>query len=375
MALRVWIIRKKIKGTKRKYKYKLRWEEPVLNEHGQHVLDDRGRPKVRRRQEATTSTDKVTVAALRGKKFREINGLEAKEEPQEICTLSQLVAQDEQWLRNRSRSEGTIYLSQLSLRHLQETTGDVPISSIGPEHIEKYIEARKAKVKAKTLARELGDLRAAFGRAVKQLHLLKSNPFAGIEKPRIPERQIRVLSPSEETKLLESCASDPELDLFVRLLFDTGARVGEIAHLRWEDLDLTKGLGRIQCTSSWQSKTRQSRPIAWADDTSARLAKWRLSRLGQPYVFDLEGQRQRGFYRHIQPKFAAAVKVAKLDHCTMHDIRRTVGTRLAEADVNQAVAAAYLGHADIRTTVKFYQKIRPEVLKETMLRMRKTGTS
>ena len=59
----------------------------------------------------------------------------------------------------------------------------------------------------------------------------------------------------------------------------------------------------------------------------------------------------------------------------MHDVRRTVGTRLAEADVNQAVAAAYLGHADIRTTVKFYQKIRPEFLKETMLRMRKTGTS
>jgi len=144
------------------------------------------------------------------------------------------------------------------------------------------------------------------------------------------------------------------------------AKPGEVAHLRWEDLDLEAGPGYIRCTTSWQSKTRHSRAIAWSDETSRRLAEWRLSRLGETYVFDTEGQRERGYYRHIQPKFAAAVKAAKIKHWTMHDIRRTVGTRLAEANVNDAVAAAYLGHADIRTTVKFYQRIRPEVLRETV---------
>jgi len=69
-----------------------------------------------------------------------------------------------------------------------------------------------------------------------------------------------------------------------------------------------------------------------------------------------------------------AVKATKIERCTLHDIRRTVGTRLAEAGVNEAVAAAYLGHSDIRTTQRFYQKIRPEVLKETVRRLKRTGT-
>ncbi len=37
--------------------------------------------------------------------------------------------------------------------------------------------------------------------------------------------------------------------------------------------------------------------------------------------------------------------------------------RLAEAGVNEAVVAAYLGHTDISTTAKFYQRIRKGVPK------------
>ncbi len=69
------------------------------------------------------------------------------------------------------------------------------------------------------------------------------------------------------------------------------------------------------------------------------------------------------------------MKEAKIEKCTLHDIRRTVGTRLAEADVNEPVAAAYLGHTDIGTTVKFYQRIRAEVLEDTVEKLRQTGTA
>lgn len=55
-------------------------------------------------------------------------------------------------------------------------------------------------------------------------------------------------------------------------------------------------------------------------------------------------------------------------------VNRTVGTRLAEAGVNEAVAAAYLGHTDITTTAKFYQRIRAEVLRDTVEKLRRTGT-
>ena len=145
---------------------------------------------------------------------------------------------------------------------------------------------------------------------------------------------------------------------------------------RWasSNLDLEQRVGEIRCTATWHSKTRRNRPIAWTVETNAKLRQWRLRRLGKPYIFMEEGGPARQFYYYLNEKFKRALKEARIPKCTLHDIRRTVGTRLAEANVNEAVAAAYLGHTDISTTGKFYQRIRKEVLKDTVDRLRGTGT-
>ena len=378
--LRAWLVRTKIKGKKRKYRYRIRWEEPILDERGELVLNNRERPQLRRRQEYITTTDKATANALKEQKFRQINGLdtppEPEPEPEKVLLLSELGKMDNEYLTNRLRSDGTIYLVGLTLKHFIEVNGDLPVNAVGPNDIERFIAARRAKGrKPKTINRELGDLRAIFNRAVDVFGLLDRNCFAKTTKLAAAEREIRVVTPEEETKLFDACADDPELDLFIRLAFDTGARCGELAHLQWTDINVRERTGLIKCTATWKSKTRRNRPIAWTEETAARLAKWRLHRLNKPYLFIEEGDAPRGCYYHLQKKFKHAVKKIGIPHCTLHDIRRTVGTRLAEAGINEAIAAAYLGHTDIHTTAKFYQKIRTEVLKDTVDKMRRTGTS
>ncbi len=69
---------------------------------------------------------------------------------------------------------------------------------------------------------------------------------------------------------------------------------------------------------------------------------------------------------YINRKFRRALKRSEIEKCKLHDIRSTVGTRLAEVDVNQAITAKFLGHNDIATTAKYYQKIRREVLRATL---------
>jgi integrase len=378
--LKVWIFRRKIPGKKRKCRYRLRWEEPIRDENGDVLLDDAGRPKLRHRQQTIQSTDKLTVEAEREKKYREINGLlldddEAEEEETPPVLLSDLTKMDEQWLTNRERSEGTVYLTLLAFRHFIEIGGDIPISEIGPEHIERFISLRKADVKTRTVNRQLRELRASFGRAVDTYRLLDRNPFTKIRLLTTSDKEVRVLSMEEERELLKACRGDPELDLFVRLALDTGARCNTIAYLMWAKLDLEERVGEVVCTERWKTKTRKSRPIAWSEETNERLKLWRLRRLGKTYVFAEENTRPRKFYESMKRRFDRAVEKAGIERCTPHDLRRTVGTRLAEAGVNEAVAAAYLGHADISTTVKFYQRIRKEVLKETVDRLRATGTT
>ena len=71
-------------------------------------------------------------------------------------------------------------------------------------------------------------------------------------------------------------------------------------------------------------------------------------------------------------KIAAAIEAAQsgILRRTLHDLRKTVGTRLAAAGINQKVAAAFLGHRDIATTARFYQEIEDEVIKQTVMKVR-----
>ena len=42
--------------------------------------------------------------------------------------------------------------------------------------------------------------------------------------------------------------------------------------------------------------------------------------------------------------------------------------------LNERVAMEFLGHANIATTAKFYQAVRPETLKGVVVKLRPTGT-
>ena len=182
--------------------------------------------------------------------------------------------------------------------------------AIAPQHIEQYIALRRKKVTPKAVNRELGNLRATFNRAVKVHKVLKENPFAHIEMLQMDPKVINPLTREEEEKLLAACAHDTELDLFVRIGLDTGCRAGEIAHLRWEDLDLKGGTGMIRCGADWRSKTRRNRFTAFSVETIERLRRWRVQRARHAYVFHNDDTHPRCVYGRVREKFDAAVTAA-----------------------------------------------------------------
>ena len=76
----------------------------------------------------------------------------------------------------------------------------------------------------------------------------------------------------------------------------------------------------------------------------------------------------------MRDRFGDAVEKAGIERRTLQDLRRTVGSLLAERNVNQRVAAEVLGHTDPRTTAKYYQTVRPETVKAAIVSLRPTGT-
>jgi integrase len=267
MIGKVWIVARRRRG--RKKHFALRWNEPVLDSRGQPVLDKEGKVQYRTVTESCKTSDRVTAQAMAEKKFGELNDLAVTDSKPTDVTIEELMALDEQWLRNRGRAEGTAYLSRLALRTFQdivETSEWKPLklSTITARDVENFLTARTEKIGARSLNREMVTLRATFNRAVRVFKVLKENPFANIELVKLEERAIRVLGIEEIRKLLKACGRDQELDLYIRIGLETGCRADEISHIESDNLDLKEGTGRITCSTDWRTKARRNRVIAFS---------------------------------------------------------------------------------------------------------------
>ena len=66
---------------------------------------------------------------------------------------------------------------------------------------------------------------------------------------------------------------------------------------------------------------------------------------------------------NVQRDFGRIVKKARIDYCTLHDLRRTFISHLAMAGVNASVVKGLAGHASIATPQKYYTRVMPDKLR------------
>jgi integrase len=77
--------------------------------------------------------------------------------------------------------------------------------------------------------------------------LVPRNAVAGIKLPRHTREEIDPLSPQEARRLLEAASGDRLEALYV-LAIATGLRQSELLALKWEDVDLERGVLRVRRT-------------------------------------------------------------------------------------------------------------------------------
>lgn len=129
-------------------------------------------------------------------------------------------------------------------------------ASITREHVEMFVEDLLARYSPKTALIRYGALQQLFLWLVDEGETTRS-PMERMSRPRVPEQPVDVLSSDELRKLIEGCERGRTFDdrrdgAIVRLFVDTGARLEEVASLRYvpaddeqNDLDLDLGLVRV----------------------------------------------------------------------------------------------------------------------------------
>lgn len=156
----------------------------------------------------------------------------------------------------------------------------------------------------------------------------------------------KALSKKEQNALLRAVerSQNPRDKALIYILLFCGLRVGEVANLRIEDLEIKDRMGKLTVRSGKGAKYRE---VPIPAPARAALREY-LGDRQDGLVF--MGQRGPLTEKGIQNILKKYEYQARLDKLTPHMLRHTCATNLLNAGVDLVKVAAILGHENLNTT-------------------------
>ena len=254
------------------------------------------------------------------------------------------------------------YEGALRLRVLPEL-GGARLSDIRRVDVQDLADRLLAQgLDPSTIRNTLMPLRAIYRRAMSRSEVAV-NPTAGLELPAVRGRRDRIASPTEATELI---AALPERDrpLWATAMY-AGLRRGELAALRWDDLDLAAGVIRVE--RSWDVRVGVVEPKSRAGRRVVPIAAVLREHL---IAHKLRSGHSEGLVFGRTPTVAfdpptvsgrasTAWKRAELPPITLHECRHTFASLMIAAGVNAKALSTYMGHASVTITLDRYGHLMP----------------
>jgi len=280
-------------------------------------------------------------------------------------------------LKETTRSNYQQYLRAYILPLL----GDMKMNDISVSVIQDFYNKMangkaygyQKNINAKTIERVRGLLSRIFSVAVEMKivedtpfknHLLRINAENAGHHKALPDKEI------DRVKKEIPAIEDAEIRLYFGVLAYTGMRREEILGLRWENINLEKGIAYVRMTVTYPKCNKPVVENSAKSDYSIRPVL-----LPQPLIQILKPfQKETGFlfggdepwcYSHFVRRYRAGKKLLKIEDYNNHDFRTTYGTQLKESGMTSAQVADLMGHADTRMVETVYARAREEgILKQ-----------
>jgi len=275
-----------------------------------------------------------------------------------------------EWLRyvehERQRSASTLRDYRHTVRaHLVQAFGsDTPLASITTEDIDALRERLLAegRLSRRSIQKILVILHGVLKRA-KRKQWIASNPAEDAERVTLKRSgDFAVLTPAEVEALARAAKSTQDAAIFVTAAF-SGLRLGELRALRWIDVDFEKRLLHVLRNLPAHGVERAPksglvRSVPLVDraaevlDALSRRERW-TGDFDRVFVNALGGPVDGG---RLRIRFREARDRAALKPLRFHDLRHTFGT-LAVRVFPLTDVKAYMGHADIQTTMLYVHHV------------------
>jgi integrase len=210
----------------------------------------------------------------------------------------------------------------------------MPLDQIALRDVASAVVRIQRERGSPTAARARGALAALFTWAMR-MGLTGANPTIGSINPETKARE-RVLSGDELVRIWRACADD-HYGKIVKLLILTGCRRAEIGDMTWSEIDSERGTFTIPAERAKTGKARTIPLLPMITDILKDMP--RMASRDQ-----LFGERSHGFTAWHKGK-AALDHRCGVEGWTVHDIRRSVATHMAEQlAVQPHIVELVLGH-------------------------------
>ena len=257
---------------------------------------------------------------------------------------------------------------QLARLHIFPVIGNLPLMDVAQvPHIQKIQSSMsKAELSPRTIRYALHVIRIVFNFASDEGLYSGPNPAqekkktsisskaAGIEYPQQDNKKDRYLSREEADLLLGELAKRSiEVHNMAYLSLYTGMRFGEVANLKWGDVDLFQGVIMLRNT-----KSGKDRPAYMNPGVKKLLASIGPGEPDQ-LVFPARGTDNKPhymissvYYKVVKELFNQGV-TDKKQWVNFHTLRHTFASWLVEKDTNLYLVKDLLGHSDLKITERY----------------------
>ncbi len=271
-------------------------------------------------------------------------------------------------------------------RHITPQLGRRRLAALAPRDIRQMLDnLRREGLSTRTVQHVHATLRAALEHAVRE-ELVPRNVAKLVHVP-VPRRAEREALTVDEVRLLLKAGRDDRLFALYVVAVMLGMRRSELVGLRWEDLDLDKGLlrvrrslqrvdGELQVFPTKTTRSRRTMPLPASvtaalrehkgrqEDERATAARWQdtgyvfVSRVGTPVDPD-----------NFSRLFQGLCERAGLRRVRLHDLRHTCVSLLLALGEHPRVVMEIAGHSAIDMTMNVYGHVNLDAQRTALSRL------
>lgn len=299
----------------------------------------------------------------------------------------------EEWLfLNKNRVKESTYAKYCGIFevHIRPHLGKLHIRKLNSVIVEQF--SNQLLYEESLSPKTVKDVLTVLNSVIKYISKQSQEIITPIEiiYPRIPKKEMRVLTREEQSVFVEYLLDDmDEYKFGILLALLTGMRIGEVCALRWENIHFSDGVIQVRNTMQrirvfkedspnktkviiGDAKSESSSRLIPMINTALKLCEMR--KCEDLSAFVLTGDKHHYIEpRAMQYRLARYTKECGLDGVHFHTLRHTFATRCVEVDFEIKSLSEILGHSSPRITLERYVHSSIELKKENMNKLASIG--